>query len=117
MNTLALSILERTPELGMLRAVGMHRSQVAQMVTVESVVISVFGALLGLVVDVRWVRPWCARRDQGIPVLSFPWVTILVFLGARRDPRADRRHHPGRESVADRCPAGDHLRVIARSAG
>jgi putative ABC transport system permease protein len=80
-NTLALSILERTRELGMLRAVGMHRSQVAQMVTVESVVISVFGALLGLMVGCAMgaavVR---ALRDQGIPVLSFPWV-ILVFLG------------------------------------
>jgi putative ABC transport system permease protein len=51
------------------------------MVTVESVVISVFGALLGLVVGgalgAAVVR---ALRDQGIPVLSFPWVTIGVFL-------------------------------------
>jgi putative ABC transport system permease protein len=80
-NTLALSILERTRELGLLRAVGLLRSQVAEMVTVESVVISVFGALLGLVVGgalgAAVVR---ALRDQGIPVLSFPWVTIGVFL-------------------------------------
>jgi putative ABC transport system permease protein len=81
-NTLALSILERTRELGLLRAVGMHRSQVAQMVTVESVVISVFGALLGLVVGCAMGAAVVgALRDQGIPVLSFPWVTILVFLG------------------------------------
>jgi putative ABC transport system permease protein len=80
-NTLALSILERTRELGLLRAVGLLRSQVAQMVTVESVVISVFGALLGLVVGsalgVAVVR---ALRDQGIPVLRFSWGTIAVFL-------------------------------------
>ena len=80
-NTLALSILERTRELGLLRAVGLLRLQVAQMVTVESVVISVFGALLGLVVGcalgVAVVR---ALRDQGIPVLQFSWGTIAVFL-------------------------------------
>jgi putative ABC transport system permease protein len=80
-NTLALSILERTRELGLLRAVGLGRFQVAQMVTVESVVISVFGALLGLVVGCALgtavVR---ALRDQGIPVLSIPWGTIGVFL-------------------------------------
>lgn len=80
-NTLALSILERTRELGLLRAVGLLRFQVAQMVTVESVVISVFGALLGLVVGsalgAAVVR---ALRDQGIPVLRFSWATIGVFL-------------------------------------
>ena len=80
-NTLALSILERTRELGLLRAVGLLRAQVAQMVTVESVVISVFGALLGLVVGCALgaavVR---ALHDQGIPVLSFSWGTIGVFL-------------------------------------
>jgi putative ABC transport system permease protein len=80
-NTLALSILERTRELGLLRAVGLLRAQVAQMVTVESIVISMFGALLGLVVGLALgaavVR---SLRDQGIPVLSVPWATIGVFL-------------------------------------
>ncbi len=80
-NTLALSILERTRELGLLRAVGLLRSQVAQMVTVESIVISVFGALLGLVVGsalgAAVVR---ALRDFGIPDLRFSWGTIGVFL-------------------------------------
>jgi putative ABC transport system permease protein len=80
-NTLALSILERTRELGLLRAIGLLRSQVAQMVTVESVVISLFGALLGLLVGcalgVAVVR---ALRDQGIPVLQLSWGTIAVFL-------------------------------------
>lgn len=80
-NTLALSILERTRELGLLRVVGLLRTQVALMVTVESVVISVFGALLGLVVGsalgAAVVR---ALRDLGIPVLRFSWGTIAVFL-------------------------------------
>ncbi|MDQ6743448.1 MAG: FtsX-like permease family protein, partial [Candidatus Dormibacteraeota bacterium] len=80
-NTLALSILERTRELGLLRAVGLLRLQVAEMVTVESVVISVFGALLGLVVGcVLGVAVVRALKDQGIPVLQFSWGTIAVFL-------------------------------------
>jgi putative ABC transport system permease protein len=80
-NTLALSILERTRELGLLRAVGMRRSQVAQMIAVESVVISVFGALLGLALGCALGAAVVgALKDQGIPVLSFPWTTIVVFL-------------------------------------
>jgi putative ABC transport system permease protein len=80
-NTLVLSILERTRELGLVRAVGMPRAQVIQMVTVESVVIAVFGALLGLLVGTALgaavVR---ALRDQFIPVLSLPWASMVVFL-------------------------------------
>src|SRR5207249_990622 len=49
-NTLALSVLERTRELGLLRAIGLRRAQAMRMVTVEAVVISVFGALLGVAV-------------------------------------------------------------------
>jgi putative ABC transport system permease protein len=48
-NTLALSISERTREIGLLRAIGMRRGQVRQMVAAESVIISVIGALLGIV--------------------------------------------------------------------
>jgi putative ABC transport system permease protein len=80
-NTLALSILERTRELGLLRSVGLLRSQVAQMVTVESVVISVFGALLGLVVGCALgAAVVYALRDQGVPVLRFAWGTMAIFL-------------------------------------
>ncbi|GIG56298.1 ABC transporter [Longispora fulva] len=81
-NTLALSVLERTRELGMLRAVGMSRWSAMRMITVESVVISVFGALLGLAVGtglgVAVVR---ALKGQGFDVLSVPWTRMLLFLG------------------------------------
>jgi putative ABC transport system permease protein len=81
-NTLALSILERTRELGLLRAVGMPRSQVTQMVAVESVVIATFGALLGVLVGsalgTAVVR---AVPDEFIAVLSLPWRSMAVFLG------------------------------------
>jgi putative ABC transport system permease protein len=80
-NTLALSILERTRELGLLRAVGMPRSQVTQMVAVESVVIATFGALLGLLVGAALgtavVR---AVPDEFVSVLSLPWRSMLTFL-------------------------------------
>jgi putative ABC transport system permease protein len=79
-NTLALSVLERTRELGVVRAVGMRRAQVAGMVVVESVVISVFGALLGVVVGsslgVAVVR---ALADRGLSVLSLPWSTVALL--------------------------------------
>ncbi len=80
-NTLALSVLERTREIGLLRAIGLRRSQTMGMVTVESVVISVFGALLGLVVGVGLgaavVR---ALHDEGIKQLSLPWSQMIVYL-------------------------------------
>jgi putative ABC transport system permease protein len=80
-NTLALSVLERTRELGLLRAIGLSRAQTMRMVTVEAVVISAFGALLGLVVGsglgTAVVR---ALKDQGITELSLPWTQMITYL-------------------------------------
>jgi putative ABC transport system permease protein len=81
-NTLALSVLERTRELGLLRAIGLRRAQTMRMITVEAVVISVFGALLGVVVGTGLgsavVR---ALRDDGITQLVLPWADMGVYLG------------------------------------
>ena len=52
-NTLALSVVERRREIGMLRAVGMQRKQVRRTIYLESLLIAVFGALLGLVLGHR----------------------------------------------------------------
>ena len=72
-NTLALSVLERTRELGLLRAVGMSRRQVKRMVRVEAVLVSVFGGLLGLAVGVIFgVALQKALVSQGVTELSFP---------------------------------------------
>jgi putative ABC transport system permease protein len=80
-NTLALSVLERTRELGLLRAIGMRRAQTMRMVTVEAVVISVFGALLGLAVGSglgsATVR---ALKGEGFTDLAFPWTTMATYL-------------------------------------
>ncbi|MFD6757083.1 ABC transporter permease [Micromonospora gifhornensis] len=81
-NTLALSVLERTRELGLLRAIGLKRSQTMGMITVEAVVISVFGALLGVVVGTGLGAAVVeALRDEGITDLVLPWSQMGVFLG------------------------------------
>jgi putative ABC transport system permease protein len=83
-NTLALSVLERTRELGLLRAVGMSRKQVKRMVRVESVVIAVFGGVLGVAVGIVFgVALQRALVDQGVTQLKFPATLIgYVLLAA-----------------------------------
>jgi putative ABC transport system permease protein len=80
-NTLALSVIERTREIGLLRAVGMTRRQVAGMILLESVVIALFGAVLGVAVGslFGWaILPPLA--DQGLSDFSYPFVTVVIFL-------------------------------------
>jgi putative ABC transport system permease protein len=83
-NTLALSVIERTREIGLLRAIGMTRGQLRTMVRLEAVVISVFGAILGVVVGslFGWAMT-SALRSQGITSFAYPAVTIVcvVFAG------------------------------------
>jgi putative ABC transport system permease protein len=78
-NTLALSVFERTRELGMLRAVGMSRRQVRRMIRGESVITALIGAVLGLVLGALLAtlvsRP---LASQGF-VLSFPVGTLIVL--------------------------------------
>jgi putative ABC transport system permease protein len=79
-NTLALSIHERTRELGMLRAVGMSRRQVRTMVRYEAVITALIGAILGTVLGVLMAalvsRP---LADEGF-TLSYPIVTLIILL-------------------------------------
>jgi putative ABC transport system permease protein len=80
-NTLVLSVIERTREIGMLRAVGALRRQIRTMVVLEALVIAVYGALVGLVLGV-WFAVALQRTlvDQGITVLDIPWTGLLGFL-------------------------------------
>jgi putative ABC transport system permease protein len=84
-NTLALSIFERTRELGLLRAVGMTRRQLRTTVRWESVIIALFGSLLGLAIGVflGWalVRA-LASEGFGTLVLPGPALLVIVVLGA-----------------------------------
>ena len=91
-NTLALSMIERTRELGLLRAVGMKRRQVMWMVTVESVVISVFGALLGIAVGAGLgAAVFQALREQGFTDLAFPWPLMVFYVSRRSEWASSRR--------------------------
>ncbi|WP_157108801.1 FtsX-like permease family protein, partial [Aldersonia kunmingensis] len=80
-NTLALSVVERRREIGMLRAVGMHRNQVRRAIYIESTLIAVFGAivgvLLGLGLGSGFIR---TLRDQGLEVIAVPWAQVVTML-------------------------------------
>jgi putative ABC transport system permease protein len=81
-NTLALSVFERTRELGLLRVVGMSRRQMRRMVRWESVVIAVLGGVVGLALGMLWGWAFArALEEQGITVFRIPWVEVLVFVG------------------------------------
>jgi putative ABC transport system permease protein len=80
-NTLALSVFERTRELGLLRAVGMTRNQVRAMVRWESAVISLIGALSGAVLGIGiGLAMSQVLKDQGIKSISVPVVQIAVYV-------------------------------------
>ncbi|MET9952162.1 FtsX-like permease family protein [Streptomyces sp. NPDC006339] len=83
-NTLALSVVERTREIGLMRAIGLSRRQLRRMIRLESVVIALFGALLGLALGMGWGT--AAQRLlalEGLGVLDIPWPTIIgVFVGS-----------------------------------
>jgi putative ABC transport system permease protein len=80
-NTLALSVIERVREVGLLRAVGMGRGQLRWMVLLESVAIAVLGAVLGIVMGIGFgIALQRALSDQGIDVLSIPWLQFLAFV-------------------------------------
>jgi len=80
-NTLALSIIERTREVGLLRAIGMQRRQLRRMIRLESVAIALLGAVLGIVMGVVFgVVLQRAIADQGLDVLSIPWAQLVLFV-------------------------------------
>jgi putative ABC transport system permease protein len=80
-NTLALSVLERTREVGLLRAVGLTRRQLRTMVRLESVVISVLGAVLGVGLGLAFgVALQRAIADQGLEVLAIPFGQLIGFV-------------------------------------
>ena len=80
-NTLALSIFERTRELGLLRAVGMTRSQLRSAIRWESVIIALQGTALGLLIGLFF--GWAlvtALSDEGISVFRIPYASLAIVV-------------------------------------
>jgi putative ABC transport system permease protein len=85
-NTLLISVMSRTREIGLLRAVGMTSSQVARMILIESFVMAGVGALLGIglgLAGARWPLAFHVEQVSGywLP-LYVPWMTIAIAAGA-----------------------------------
>ena len=80
-NTLALSVYERTRELGLLRAVGMSRKQTKSMIRWEAVIIVIIGGILGIALGIFF--GWALVRalaDEGITTFSIPGGQLVMYL-------------------------------------
>lgn len=79
-NTLLLSVTERTREIGLLRAVGLKRSSVWRMITVESMVMAVFGTILGMILGVSLGAALVVALESfGFAGPTVPWVWLAIY--------------------------------------
>ena len=103
-NTLALSVIERTREIGLLRAVGLGRLQLGTTITLESVLTAVFGTVVGLVVGVALAATLpTVFADVGLRTLAIPWASLGAHARARRRRRG-ASPRCGRRSARRGCP-------------
>jgi putative ABC transport system permease protein len=80
-NTLMLSVFERTREIGLLRAVGMKRRQIRAMIRSESVILAVFGAVIGIVVGTGLgLALTSSLRSSGFTSIVVPGTSLVIFL-------------------------------------
>ena len=80
-NTLMLSVFERTREIGLLRAVGMGRRQVRTMIRSEAVILAIFGAIIGIVIGTGMgIALVSSLKNQGISDTVVPYSSLVIFL-------------------------------------
>jgi putative ABC transport system permease protein len=81
-NTLLLSVFERTHEIGLLRAVGMKRRQIRTMIRSEAVILALFGAIIGIVVGAGLgaALSHSLEKSQEITVISIPFPSLVLFV-------------------------------------
>jgi putative ABC transport system permease protein len=80
-NTLMLSVFERTREIGLLRAVGMRRRQVRTMIRSEAVILAIFGAIIGIIIGTGMgVALVSSLKNQGITDTVVPFSSLVIFL-------------------------------------
>ncbi len=113
-NTLGLSVLERTREIGLLRAVGLSRRKLRTMITLESVAIALLGAVLGLVLGLVIGVVLRKSLEDDLTELALPLDNLVIFLVVAvhlRRARGRRTRHP---RVADEGARGHRDRVVHR---
>lgn len=80
-NTLALNVIERRQEIGMLRAIGTMRGQIRRMITLEAVQIAVYGAIVGVLIGLG--LGWAfvtVLAGEGLEELAVPWLQLVLML-------------------------------------
>ncbi len=80
-NTLALSVFERTREIGLLRAVGMSRLQTRRTIRWEGAIVAAFGGIMGAVIGILFA--WAAVvviPDSFISSFAVPWFTLIIYM-------------------------------------
>ena len=108
-NTLALSVIERVREIGLLRAVGLSRTQLRTMLRLESVAIALLGAVLGIVLGLAFALALQRSLiDDGIDVLAIPVGQLALFVAVAAVVGVLAALWPGR-----RAAKLDILRAIA----